>query len=442
MELEELEYVKRPFNTSRAFEIHSLTNNGFSKYISSDSYTHKYLEQRAPKLNSETDNQFYSTSKNKFFSKRKSMFDEIIEGAESSLQAKNKNEENNEVQNENNDENNKEEEQTGNNKEIEKNDFNHDFDTNNNECKDSKDKKELNIFNTQAYFYKPNLKNDNNNNNVNANLIYENYDSKKIINNTNKKFKLSMINSYNTNTTFSPSYFTNTQSSFKTAYQKNLSISTDKAFQYKKSNLDPINRRLNITTSNFKQTLNTDSNKNSNSRFDKNYIKNLNLLINSKSYFTMDKIIETDATAKKGHDGFQSYNIPHVKRTLLSVNENPKNLKKPIALLAEKIAKSCVGNKKITYELSQSENKMKETQEESEKLKKIMMTQTNSDFLRRSKLPEIQSCVAQPKLKILKNAMAGGKIKHLGEKYNPYNFLAGRDCETNRRNQNGSLFQH
>ena len=65
----------------------------------------------------------------------------------------------------------------------------------------------------------------------------------------------------------------------------------------------------------------------------------------------------------------------------------------------------------------------------------------NSEFLERTHLPKISYIVNQPKLKIKKTGF-NEKIKYMGGKYNPYNFQAGRDCETNRRNLMGALFQH
>jgi hypothetical protein len=370
-------------------------------------------------------------------------------------------------------ENTKEEEEEKNNNFIENNNKNY---------KDAKQ------FNTQANFYKNNFNNINSNNNK-SNYYFDNNNSNKnvklslqvnqydantnnttsnndinynkslnsIKNSENKtqnenfsKFKFNSIynnNQNKNNNNFSPNYFTTSSSNLKSAYIKNLSISTEKDFQYKKANLDPLSRRLALTRSNFEKTVNTDSDAIRNSRFDKNYIKNLKLFIKSKSYCNMDKIVETDNVNKKDYDGFESYNVPHLGKIKLAFEENEKeeekkNQKKPMAILGEKIAKSCVGNKKITFDLSQAESKIKEVQEESEKLKKIMMMQTSPDFLRKSKLPEILSYVAQPKLKIRRGDLGGGKVKHMGERYNPFNFQAGRDCETNRTNKTGALFQH
>lgn len=482
MEFDELEYTKTPFNTTKLFEIHTLSSNGFSKYISNDSYTHKYLEQKVPKSDRNRENIYFSTSKNKIFSKRKSMSDEIQEEVENCLLKGNMEEEKTKLESKNEKDQFKDEDQilkeeikiyNGKEEEI-KNEENKVNKKNSNKANKyhSYSEKDLKQLITQAYFHKPNINNNDptsktkyvhennnsyknlnpyrelklsllskemNNDNLNANNLKDNsikFKFNTIYNNKN-------LSNKSINKAFSPSLFTSKSSSLKTDYQKNFSISTEKSFYYKKSNLDPLSRRLQITSSNFKPTLNTELTKNTNSRFDKNYLLNLNLLIKSKSYFQMDKLVETDNSIKKGYDGFEFSNIPHIENTYSNeVNDNRKKFRKPIRVLAEKIAKSCLGNKKTTFDLSQTESKIKEAQEESEKLKKIIMTQTNSDFLRKTKLPEIQSCVEQPKLKIHKSSMQEGKIKHMGERYNPYNFQAGRDCETNRRNLTGALFQH
>jgi len=503
MEIEDLEYEKRPFNTNKMYEVHTLSSNGFTRYIGNDSYAHKYLERKPPKILSERENNnenlFYSTSTKNFFSLKKSLFDKSQEEMENSNKNKLQSNEENKQANKTEESmgENKQLMQMGNNEETEKKfSENKNYNFNNeaenqysNKNKDSRSPMNIQMqAKTSTNFFdiknqKFNDMNNNNNNNKNENetnnkkvtlLKAKNGAFTNTLKNTNNNFNfnsiynnynLSTMNNYNNTNNFmnTNNGFMSTKSNMKTTSSKNFSISTEKTYYYQKSNLDPLSRRLNITGSNFRKTINTDSNSLTNSRFDKNYLQNLNLFINSKSYFNMDKIPDPDEGNKR-YDGFQSYNVPHVEN-LFSENEyldenseennnneyktNTKNQnsekknKKPISLLAEKIAKSCVGNKKLSFDLTQSISKLKEVQEENEKLKKIMMIQTSSDFLKKSRLPEIQYCVSQPKLRIKKNELLiGGRVKHMGGRYNPYNFQAGRDCETNRRNQFGSLFQH
>ena len=454
MEIDELDYEKKPFNSNKLYEIHSLTSNGFFQYINNDSYTHKYLEKKAPKLIKKRqhtdDSLFYSTSKPNFFSLKKYVDENEMSNLNKSrineISYENKQLQENNIEAHKSQKNNNEvihnEEQ-----QFENKDKNYMFDLN-------PQTKTLNNFyhnnskeNNFQLFAKNNAELNNNNYENKINNQKKLLKPKNVLSSNNlssNKHNLKKLSAFLMSSDHSlglNNQNRKTKSVQKNPNERDFSISTKKSFFFQKSNLDPLSRRLNITASNFRKTVNTDDDYRSNSRFDQNYLNNLNLFIKSKSYFDMDKIIETDSYNKKRYLGFQSYNIPHLEKLTKNNHDNNK-VKKPINLLTEKIARSCVGNKKISCDLSQSPEKIREVQEENQKLKKIMMIQTCSSFLKKSKLPEIQDCISQPKLRIKKNDLIGGKIKHMGGKYNPFNFQAGRDCETNRRNQIGALFYH
>jgi len=445
MEIDELDYGKKPYNTNGVYDIHSLSSDGFTQYINADSFTHKFLEKNPPSLNKIRqpidESILYSTLKPNFYTLNK-----ISNKVEANSLEKNNI---NEISSENFPPQEKiNEDDVLKNRDCQK--------IVNNEQNEDYMKNTLDI-NTQAKtmdnFYNSNSK-GNNFHNFERNNSYENKNNtsnnKKILlksknlfinNKSNPKNTFNKLTANFINSDHSYGYnnpYQSTKFFSKVPSEKNFSISTNKSFYFQKSNLDPLSRRLNITSSNFSKTVNKDSN--TNSRFDQNYLKNLNLFISSKSYFNMDKIIETDTISKKRYDGFESFKIPHVDTVNKSNLANNKD-KKPVSLLTEKIARSCIGNR-FSMNLTLTPENFNEVQDENEKLRRIMMTQTSSEFLKKTKLPEIQYCVSQPKLKIKKNNLIGGKIKHIGGKYNPYNFQAGRDCETNRRNQFGALFQH
>lgn len=214
----------------------------------------------------------------------------------------------------------------------------------------------------------------------------------------------------------------------KNMFNKNFMNSTTENFSSCKSNVDLLTRRLNFTSSNFKRT---EEIKNNFDRFNKNYLQNINIL-SSKDFFKNKN--QSENKIKRHHDGFESYNIPRLEKKRIDNS-------KPMNHLAEKVAKSCIGNKKIAYEGPNSNSKMREVCEENDKLEKIILQQTDNNFLKSVGLPEISNMVYQPKLRI-KNISQGAKIRHLGKRYNPYNYQAGRDCEPIRRNQFGALFQH
>ena len=196
---------------------------------------------------------------------------------------------------------------------------------------------------------------------------------------------------------------------------------------YVKSNINLLTRRLNFTSSNFKTTIDP---KNIN-RFDNNYKDNLNIL-KSKDYFQNKN--KTENKHIKKYNGFQSFNVPRTEKLKI-------DFKKPMNSLANNIAKSCVGLKKISYENAFSKEKLNEAKEESLKLDLILKNQTNRNYLKSGSMPNIDEVLGLPKLKI-KRSPEIERVKHMGGRYNPFNFQAGRDCETNRRNHIGGLFQH
>lgn len=195
-----------------------------------------------------------------------------------------------------------------------------------------------------------------------------------------------------------------------------------------KSNNDLLTRRLNFTASSFKTT----KNPNNINRFDNLYKSNWKIL-SSKGFFLNKNKTENNFN-KKTHGGFESFNVPRVE------NKNI-DFKKPMNKLVQTIGKSCTGAKILSNENAFSKEKLGEVKQENKKLYKILESQTNKNFLKFANLPNISKVMDLPKLKIKKNEETE-KVKHMGDRYNPYNFQAGRDCETMRRNQVGGLFNH
>ena len=340
MELENFDYEKRPIFHKKYFEVHSLSNHGFNQYISSDSYSHKYLKKYPQKFINE-------------------LYQEIQNHNESLLKREeNKYEENNIYYPSRN--------------------------LNINEISPDKSNKiELDPVNLEDE-----EKNE---------LEKKNFDSFKIKSRRNKSVQL------------------------------NFNKTNNEFFNSCKSNLDPLTRRLNITGSNFKNTKNSKENI---FRYDKNYLSNLNYIANNESYiFSTDKEKELKENKKKNYNGFLSYNIP---RLITKV----KDYTKPTFQFSNKIEKTLAGDNKINQN---SVENLKKFKEENEKLKSIIKIQTSSDFLKKTKLPEISYIVNQPKLRINND---NEKLKFMGGRYNPYNFQAGRDCEPVRRNHVGGLYNH
>lgn len=355
MDLVDFEYGTRPYISSKVFDVHALSSEGFYKYIGPESYAHRYLNKITPKIMNTFYNSSLKVSKNNLHNKS------------------------NENQNEENSLN-------------EKNDF---------------------MENNQN----PNVQAD-------QSLLVE---EEKIIDENNEKEKKDF--GYKTSNNFFNAFKkTNSINNEQTLFNKVPMSKTSANFYPCKSNLDLLTRRLNYTSSNFKRT---ENGLNNFQRFDKNYLSNIKVI--AKNDFFENKNY-SEHKSKKKFDGFVSYNIPRFERADI-------DNRKPMNKLAQNIAKSCVGNKRVSYENAYSSTKLKEVLDENRKLREIFDKQMNANFLKVSCLPNITQVVSQPKLKI-KKLSAGEKIKHMGGRYNPYNFQAGRDCETNRRNQTGALFQH
>jgi hypothetical protein len=50
MDLDDYDYSNKPYTIAKIFDIHALSQEGFSQYIGPNSYAHKYLNKITPKL--------------------------------------------------------------------------------------------------------------------------------------------------------------------------------------------------------------------------------------------------------------------------------------------------------------------------------------------------------------------------------------------------------
>ena len=79
-------------------------------------------------------------------------------------------------------------------------------------------------------------------------------------------------------------------------------------------------------------------------------------------------------------------------------------------------------------------------EDENDKMKKIISSQSNSTFLADSKLPKIGLLLNQPKTIVNSNKILYSK--NFGEKYNPYCFSINRSKQSAERNPYGALFNN
>ncbi len=64
MDFSDFEYGSQPYTTSKIFDVHALSNEGFNKYIGPESYSHKYLNKITLKSLKSDNNSTCKVSKN------------------------------------------------------------------------------------------------------------------------------------------------------------------------------------------------------------------------------------------------------------------------------------------------------------------------------------------------------------------------------------------
>jgi hypothetical protein len=153
------------------------------------------------------------------------------------------------------------------------------------------------------------------------------------------------------------------------------------------------------------------------SRFANDYVNEAELL-KTNARFTATS---TDWKRKK-YDGFTSYQVP---RTEPEYKEEFRKSRLVTDRIYNSVYNPCVQNQDIN--------------EENERLKAIYLNQTNRNFLKSNKLPQISLIVNQPKT-LLKNTNTSS-TKMMGGKYNPFNYH-GTSKNWTKRNYLGALYQH
>lgn len=167
-----------------------------------------------------------------------------------------------------------------------------------------------------------------------------------------------------------------------------------------------------------------------NSRFNDDYNYRLKEVDKKLSTTSNSFYINKSLNYHHPYDGFESYKIPRFKSEITTTST--RNYTKRIA--------RSVHSSSADYRSSRLEevegDKLKK---ENEKLRKILMNQSNSNFLSQGKLPKIRTITSQPKIKISLTGI--GNSKHMGDKYNPYSFF-GISKNWVARNYHGGLYQY
>lgn len=488
MELGHFEYAERPFTSNKGHDIHPLSKEGVSQYLSYDSSTHHYLKNKLPPKLIEELYSRDSCKKNSQNINLNNCLNSSICKYQSSFNAQNKKKgkaENFEIQEDKcskecdpdpayncTHQNETETENIYNNKHS-----NRSFEKFNKS-------KNANISNTQNGFWGNNYNKNNcgrsnyqeeiNSDNFNHENVKNYYDN----NNNNKN------NNYNEEYEKLNANLTNTQNKDNLVfYNKALHRNCVSSYARPKSNaLKQISSGASINTYNANNKklgnllsnlakFNSFNNKSEyklrkNKRFQDDYASNMEYLkTNQNSFFNINPEEEA-LQQKKKYDGFESFNLPRTETTL-------QDKSKPVYHYTQRIARSCIGKKKAkneqksfnkannqfnqsNYSCYNNNNKNKsqsksnknskekitdKIKEENEKLKNILNKQTNFDFLNKQNLPKISYIAWQPQL-VIKKFGYGGENKFLGDKFNPSNSHTGRGNERNRRNYVGGLYLH
>lgn len=424
MELKQFDYTKNPYATSKVYDIHPLSRDGFTQYISNDSFTHRYI-------------------KNKFDSK----ILERIYGVETSrpnTSHQNYYNSNNKL-NSNYDNYQSQTNPNYNKTNINVNDphdkyerLNSDFEKNENMC-------ELkNIENLKSNLFPNNTSSDLYNYNNKNNFSERNH-------NLNNNNKLDNGDNYNLD------HFRQSNRNCYSSYNRAPSLNRKTNYsngEGSNGNKNNLHKFLNM-----KKNLNKKHNPKDNIRWETNYPSNIEYLKKNQNLFFDFNPNEENLNSfsrKKKYDGFESFNIPRLDNLQADAS-------KPAFHYTQRLVKSCIGRRKensnnINHknnpgnEVNSANSNPKDEEnneqvtvekikEENQKLKNILNMQTNKDFLRTGNMPKISYVALQPKL-VIKKFGLGGQGKFLGGKYNPDNFQTGRGNDRNRRNYVGGLYSN
>lgn len=449
MELKQYDYTKDPYTSSKAYDVFPLSKDGFTQYIGNDSYTHRYIKN---KFDSKILEKIYGTND---FTNLKTQ-----QNFHSSANKFNPNNENFEMQknkinyNENYTEPNKDKVNDIYGKNKNENSENKNLETlkkdllpknlnsnNNINNKESKNGFAQNFEKIKEISFNDKLYLDENNNNIN--------DDKDDIRSQSKRNCYSSYNKVaNKKAEIMSKTFYSKNSAFNISNKKNY---PDNNNNYNNSKSNNLLKFLSIKKQfNKKKNLNND-----NTRWEKDYVSNIEYLKkNQNLFFDIDPNEENiNYLRKKKYDGFESFNIPRLENINVDAS-------KPAFQYTQRLVKSCIGkrkenatnnnflnfinnnfNDKNEAEQSNQVKVVEKIKEENEKLKNILNMQTNKDFLNRGNMPKISYVASQPKL-VIKKFGLGGQGKFLGGKFNPDNFQTGRGNDRNRRNYVGGLYSN
>jgi len=431
MELKQFDYSKNPYTSSKIFDVHPLSRDGFTQYLSNDSYAHRYI-------------------KNKFDSK----ILEKIYGAESSKQNSQQNLYN--LTNKIDSKYNIYDNQNNQNNQINKKDNEEPYEEKNNFILEKNENSELKTIESLKNNLLPNRKNTNFNNSNSNN------DNKKINSNTeiikeinfDKGTEIHADNNLNNLEDFRSQSKRNCYSSYNSISNRKTDMSKtnySKNSGFNGNNNTNKNNLLKFLS--IKKQLDKKHNPKDNIRWEKDYASNIEYLKkNQNLFFDIANEENNNNLRKKKYDGFESFNIPRLENIQADAS-------KPAFQYTQRLVKSCIGRRKENSTnnnflnnqnnlVNENTNKEEENnkqrvvekiKEENEKLKNILNMQTNKDFLYRGNMPKISYVALQPKL-VIKKFGLGGDGKFLGGNYNPDNFKTGRGNDINRRNYVGGLY--
>ena len=233
-----------------------------------------------------------------------------------------------------------------------------------------------------------------------------------------------------------------------------------------------MNRIYNNSLKMSHSELMTHSNKNAETRFKKSYIRELEELdkkLEIKDTFfglVPESNIYSLTKRKKKQIGFESFNVPKLKDITSHKRSSSNLVTLGTASTASEVVSTNSYNNRLMHSLKVSNrlnmNKQnsiappcfsfnesetdkedynnfdKICKKENLKIKEIIFGNTMKSNFSFSKLPKISNLINQPKLKNPQQQKNGSK--HMGEKFNPFNFVTYKAPA--HRNSNGGVFQY
>jgi hypothetical protein len=387
MELKNYDYTGGPYFSSKKYDIHPLSKNGFTQYIGTDSYVHQYLnnhitDKKIIKLNKELEGKNFNLNNN--YNK-----DSMTNNKKITIDNEKYSDYNTEKINNSNNHNVDNYSKNSNNENFSDNNYNNNDKDNNNG-------------NNYNYNYNEKENNNYNNNNrinrssnINEKLINSKMrpkTSNPLSNKTNKKVNLNLELKEDAN--YNNNLFTVTRKNSFMQSTKNSKLKSKPFFNNENNNINNFSNKVKF--------LNSNNNNNKKPILDFEPFNNKSYSVFSNNFKSKSKI--------KGN--FDINNIPRLHKT---IDENNYNNHNPLNQLTKRLIQTCKGRRPNNYEINYQNEDIKLMQNiknENERLKEIFFSDKKNRISKKESFPKVAFIADQPHL-IIKEFRYGDENKIL-----------------------------